>query len=178
MELAEEQIRGIIARVGAYMQRERERHFGSGIPLNEVQRGPLKSYFSAKLLDAVRVLVLEGARIDPAPFSDNAKALGFTGLPDFEHLASFTYVDVIVFPEKITPRTLFHGLVHAAQFSVLGLDRYVERYVRAFVKTGLWISIPLEEQAFKSEARFALSPPEMFSVEDEIRLFEEQGRYQ
>ena len=178
MQFAEEQILRIIARVGAYMQRERERHFGSGVPLNDEQRALLESYFSAKLLDAVRVLVLEGARIDPAPFSDAAKALGFTGLPDFEHLASFTYVDVIVFPEKITPRTLFHGLVHAAQFSVLGLDRYVDRYVRAFVKTGLWIAIPLEEQAFKCEARFAHSPPEVFSVEDEIRLFEQQGRYQ
>ena len=81
MQLAEEQVRRIIARVGAYLQRERERHFGSGVPLNDEQRALLESYFSAKLLDAVRVLVLEGARIDPAPFSDAAKALGFTGSP-------------------------------------------------------------------------------------------------
>lgn len=177
MELGEEKIRRIIARVGDYNRRERKRHFDSGVPLDEEQRALLTPYFSANLLDSVRVLVLKDTRIDRAPFSDDAKALGFTGLPDFEHLASFTYLDVIVFPEKIASRTLFHGLVHAAQFSVLGFDRYIDYYVRSFVKTGLWIAIPLEEQAFKCEARFALSPPKVFSVENEIRLFEQHGRY-
>jgi hypothetical protein len=32
-------------------------------------------------------------------------------------------------------------------------------------------------QAFKSEARFALMPPEMFSMEDEIKLRERERRY-
>jgi hypothetical protein len=32
-------------------------------------------------------------------------------------------------------------------------------------------------QAFKSEARFALTPPEMFSMEDEIKLRERERRY-
>lgn len=102
--------------------------------------------------------------------------MGFTGFLDFKHLASFTYIDVIVFHDEIAPRTLFHGLVHAAQFAMLGFDHYVERYIRAFVRTDLWIAIPLEEQAFKSEARFASSPPERFSVEEEIKLWEREGR--
>jgi len=171
-------MRRIIARVGAYYRREREHHFPSGIPLTEGQRRLVQDYFPSKLLASVRVLALQGARIGPPPFADEVKALGFTGFPDFKHLASFTYVDVIVFHEEIAPRTLFHGLVHVAQFTTLGFDQYIERYIRAFVRTGLWVAIPLEEQAFKSEARFALSPPEIFSVEDEIKLWEREGRYQ
>jgi len=34
--------------------------------------------------------------------------------PDFVHLASITYLDVIVFNDEIAVRMLFHGLVHAA----------------------------------------------------------------
>jgi hypothetical protein len=177
MELPEEKISQIVARVGAYFRREREQHFPAAIPLTETQRTLVQSYFAAKLLDSVRVVTLKDARIAPPPFADDVKALGFTGFPDFKHLASFTYLDVIVFHDQIAPRTLFHGLVHAAQVATLGFEHYIELYVRAFVKTGLWISIPLEEQAFKSEARFVLSPPEIFSVEDEINLWEQQGRY-
>jgi hypothetical protein len=177
MELPEEHIQQIVRRVGAYYRGERERHFPTGIPLAEEQRTLVESYFPSELLDKVRVVVLKGIRLDPAPFSENVKALGFKGFPDFKHLASFTYMDVIVFHEEIAPRTLFHGLVHAAQFAALGFDRYIELYVRGFLKTGLWLAIPLEEQAFKSEARFALTPPEVFSMEDEIKLWERERRY-
>ena len=81
--------------------------------------------------------------------------------PDFAHLASFTYIDVIVFNDQITSRPLFHGLVHVAQMAVLGLDRYVDLYVRRFVKHRSWIAIPLEAQAFQLDARFAMSPADL-----------------
>ncbi|HKV05705.1 MAG TPA: hypothetical protein VJO53_11435 [Candidatus Acidoferrales bacterium] len=177
MELPEEKIREIIVRVSAYFRREREHYLPSSIPLTQSQKELVQSYFSGALLDAVRLLTLKGARIGNPPFFDDVKALGFTSFPEFKHLSSFTYIDVIVFHEQIAPRTLFHGLVHAAQFALLGVDHYVDMYVRGFVKSGLWIAIPLEEHAFKSEARFALSRPEVFSMEAEIRLWELQGRY-
>ena len=97
--------------------------------------------------------------------------------PDFVHMASVTYVDVIVFHDRIEARPLFHGAVHAAQIAILGYERYIDLYVRAFVKNLSWMAIPLEEQAYKLDARFAEAPGDAFSVEEEIRQWERQGNH-
>ncbi len=97
--------------------------------------------------------------------------------PDFVHLASFTYTDVLVFHDEIAPRALFHALVHATQISVLGFERYVDLYVRGFLKLRSWLGIPLEEQAYKLEAQFAARSADIFSVEDEIKTSDAEGRY-
>jgi len=97
--------------------------------------------------------------------------------PDFVHLASITYLDVIVFNGGIAVRTLFHALVHAAQMAFLGLDRYADFYLRGFVKCRSWIAIPLEAQAYQLDTRFAMSPSTTFSVEEEIETWAEQGKY-
>ena len=44
----------------------------------------------------------------------------------------------------MSERALFHGLVHAVQFEVLGLERYAELFVRGFFRTRLHIMVPLE----------------------------------
>ena len=97
--------------------------------------------------------------------------------PDFVHLASVTYIDIIVFNDAILPRTLFHGLVHAQQMAALGLETYVGFYLRGFLKTRSWINIPLEAQAFQLEARFSMTPPEVFSVKEEIDLWARDNRF-
>ncbi len=87
-------------------------------------------------------------------------------------------MDIIVFHDEITLRTLFHGLVHATQMAFLGLDRYTDFYVRGFVKSRSWIAIPLEAQAYQLDTRFAMSRSATFSVEDEVKTWAEQGRYE
>jgi hypothetical protein len=59
----------------------------------------------------------------------------------------------------------------------LGFETYVGLYVRGFVKTRSWLHIPLETQAFKLEERFLITPPEQFSVEDEVSLWARENRY-
>jgi hypothetical protein len=59
----------------------------------------------------------------------------------------------------------------------IGLDTYVGLYVRGFLKTRSWLHIPLETQAFKLEERFQMSPPEGFSVEEEVKLWAGENRY-
>jgi len=68
-------------------------------------------------------------------------------------------------------------VVHAAQIEILGFERYVELYVRGFVKNLSWLAIPLEDQAYKLDARFAEAPREVFSVEEEIRTSAANGKY-
>jgi len=45
------------------------------------------------------------------------------------------------------------------------------------VKNLSWLQIPLEDQAYKLDARFAENPTEIFSVEEEIKACDEEGRY-
>jgi len=137
----------------------------------------MQDHFSKSLLDSVKTITLNGARIPPPPFYSEAMAISSGAFPDFVHLASVTYIDVIVFNDAIAPRTLFHGLVHAQQMASLGLETYVSFYLRGFLKTRSWITIPLEAQAFQLEACFSLTPPEVFSVEEEITRWTRDQRY-
>jgi hypothetical protein len=92
-------------------------------------------------------------------------------------MSSLTFIDVIVFNDKLSERALFHGLVHAVQFEVLGLERYVELFVRGFFRTKLHIMVPLEAQAFALDSQFARCPEQSFCVEEQVRLWANQDRY-
>jgi hypothetical protein len=175
--LSDESIRGAIDLVSSYLRGQREHYFDSGAPLSEHQKALMWPYFSSALLDQVRVVELNGERVPNPSFYAEARALGFVNLPEITHMHSLTFLDVVVFNEKITMRSLFHGLVHAVQFDVLGLERYTELFVRSFINTKLHFSVPLEAHAFSLESKFMGSSPLKFSVEDQVRLWVKQGRY-
>ena len=84
----------------------------------------------------------------PPEFYAAARAKGFDNLPEITHMDSLTFIDVVVFNEELTERSLFHALVHAVQFHVLGVERYTERFVRSFLKTRTHFTVPLEAHAF------------------------------
>jgi hypothetical protein len=177
-QFSEDRIAEMVAGVAAYFSGERKLYLPHSEPLAAEWRATLEPYFSWGLLDKLKIVVLRGARIPPPPFY--AEALAMTGgrFPDFVHMASVTYVDVIVFNERIESRALFHGTVHAAQIEVLGFEKYVDLYLRGFLRNLSWMAIPLEDQAYKLDARFAEAPKESFSVEEEIRQWLSQRKYE
>lgn len=177
-QIFEARVAEMVAGITKYFREERTLYLRASEPLAANWKTAVQSHFPISLLDTVRTVALEGARIPPPPFYAEAVALSGGGFPDFVHLASVTYVDIIVFNGAIAPRTLFHGLVHAQQVASLGLEQYVQFYARGFLKTRSWITIPLEAQAFNLEARFMTTPPELFSVEEEVRLWAGQGLYE
>ena len=176
-ELSEERVAEMISGVAAYLRQERKIYFRASEPLSLDWRAAVGPFFSKALLESVRTVVLKGVRIPPPPFYSEAIAMSSGNFPDFVHLASVTYLDIIVFHEEIALRTLFHGMVHAAQMAFLGLDRYTDLYVRGFLKSRSWIAIPLEAQAYQLDTRFAMSAAAVFSVEDEVKSWAEQGQY-
>lgn len=177
LQFPEERVAAMVAKILAYFRQERNQYLRATQPLAPVWKSALQEYFSKPLLDSVKTITLDGARIPPPPFYSEAIALSSGGFPDFVHLASVTYVDVIVFNDAILPRTLFHGLVHAQQMASLGLETYVDFYLRGFLTTRSWVNIPLEVQAFQLEARFSMTPPEVFSVEEEINRWTREERF-
>ena len=176
-DLSEEKVREGIDRLSSYLRQQREHYSTSAVPLSEQHKILMGRYFSASLLDRVRVVELEGQRLPNPPFYEEAKTL-IANLPDLTHLASLTFLDVVVFNERLTERSLFHALVHAVQFDVLGLTRYAELWVRGFVDTKFHFSVPLEAHAFSLESKFVRLGPENFSVEEQVQLWLQQGRYE
>jgi hypothetical protein len=175
--LTEEQIRDAVRRVASYFSDRREHYLASAAPLTNYRKALMWPFFSSALLDRVRIVELDGKRVPNPPFYEEAKASGFVNLPEFTHMHSLTFLDVVVFNEKLTDRSLFHGLVHAVQFENLGVERYADLFVRSFVNTKLHFSVPLESHAFALESKFAATPAHKFSVEDQVRLWAKQARY-
>src|ERR1700674_2978868 len=175
--LNDRQILKAVEYVSSYLREQRERYLPSGVSLSEQHQVVMRPYFSAELLDQVKVVELHGARLPTPPFYAEAKALGFVSLPEITHMNSLTFLDVLVFNEGLTQRSLFHALVHAVQFQVLGLERYTELFVYSFVNTRFHFRVPLEAHAFFLESKFARPAAERFSVEDQVRLWVKQNRY-
>jgi hypothetical protein len=166
-----------VKRVADYLWSQREAYFPRAIPMPDRQKKTLLPFFSSTILDKIRVVELDGGRLSPPPFYPEARALGIKNLPELTHMASLTFIDVIVFKDLIVERALFHGLVHAVQFHILGLERYTDLFVRAFLRTNVHFMVPLETHAFTMESKFAVSPEKPFSVEEQVRLWIREGRY-
>jgi hypothetical protein len=175
-KLSEKQALDAVYRISAYLRAQRDLYYQVGEPLRESQKATMQPFFSAFLLDRVRV-VEAGVRVPNPPFYAEAKALGFENLPELPHMASLTFLDVVVFNDQITERALFHGLVHAVQFQILGLERYSGLFVRAFIRTNAHVTVPLEAHAFALDSKFMENSTETFSVEEHVRRWVREGRY-
>jgi hypothetical protein len=176
-KLSEEQAAEISASIASYLREQRNRFLPSGTPLSAQRKAILQPYFSPALLGRTRIVELEGAGIPDPPFYAKAKELGFSNLPNFSQMESLTFLEVVVFNEKITDSALFHALVHAVQFQVLGLQRYADLMVRGFLRTNAHFTVPLEAHAFALESKFARNGSSGFSVEEQVRLWIREGRY-
>lgn len=175
--VSEAKVEDAIARVADFLHAQREHFRPDGLPMDKAQQQTMKPFFSASLLEQIRIVELDRERIPNPPFYAEAKAMGMKDLPDVSHMASLTFEDVLVFHGEISSRKLFHSLVHAVQFEVLGLERYSELFVRGFLRTRAYFNVPLEAHVFQLESEFAAHPARAFSVEERVRLWTNQGRY-
>jgi hypothetical protein len=160
-----------------YLRAQRDRYYPGAEPLSTDHKAMMRPFFSPGILERVRVVELRGDRVPNPPFYENARALGLTDLPQVKHMASLTFIDVIVFNDEMTDRALFHGLVHAVQFQILGVERYTRAFVSGFLRTNAHFTVPLEAQTFALESRFAQNPAAGFSVEEQVRLWVRENRY-
>jgi len=171
------QIAQAIECVSSYLRQQRNQYLPAGMPLGQPHRARMSPYFSSPLLDQVHIVELRGQRVSAPAFYAEARAQGFDNLPEVIHMDSLTFVDVLVFNETLTQRALFHALVHAVQFRILGLDRYTELFVESFMRTKAHFTVPLEAHAFALTSRFMRPSPEAFSVEDHVVRWIVDGRY-
>ncbi|HVH50338.1 MAG TPA: hypothetical protein VM781_01630 [Candidatus Bathyarchaeia archaeon] len=173
----EAEVQKAIAWFAEYLRCEREEYYPIGKPLRGKWRELMHGYFEPELLERVRILELVDQRIANPWFYPQARERGFHHLPDITHKAAVTFLDVVVFNEKVASRDLFHGLVHAAQAKVLGTAEFTQLFVRGFLRARSYFLAPMKAHAFALDARFAAHPGVRFSVEPEIRQWWQAGKY-
>jgi len=177
VKLDEQQLTEAIATVTRYMQNQREQYLSIGRPISRKFLSIMENFFSPTLLAEAKIVEMQGHRLASPRFCAKSEKLGYEKLLEFTHMSSMTFQDVLIFNAELTERSLFHALVHFAQIRVLGLNRYIELFVRAFLSTGWRFTVPLEAHAFELDSRFATHPSRFFRVEDEILLWAQKNRY-
>jgi hypothetical protein len=166
--LTELQISGAVAGFAKYLREQRELYYPQGRRLNDETKKDLRRFFPLALLEEVRIVALLGQRVENPNFYEKARDLGFTNLPDIAHRDSVTFLDALVFNERMTERNLFHALVHATQVRTLGIYLFADLFVRGFLRTKSYSMVPLKAQAFELDLRFAANKEASFAVEDEV----------
>lgn len=167
--LARSQVDRIIADVASFIREQRHLYARSAQPVGEADRVRLAIHFSAEMLDSTRLVRVRS--LSNPDFYSPLEQLGFTNLPQFRDMAAVTFVDVVVAQQEFTPSLLFHEMVHIVQYRQLGVDKFAELYVRGFLETGEYLSIPLERVAYHLEDMFRLRPDLPIEVEKQATSF-------
>ncbi len=177
--LSESQIEALIHQVAEYIESKRHKYRGKATILNTNQKAVMAPFFPEPLLTSTQLLVLTDERVTNPPFYGELVANGFelAMLPDFTKMAAITFLDTVVFHEPIQNRFLFHELVHVVQYAKLGLAQFAAKYVDGFLTGGSYEAIPLEQNAYDLDARFATAPADVFSVEDEVQEWIDWGLF-
>jgi len=176
-KLSPQQMAQVSDFVAQYIAAQRERFSPQAAPLSAAQRTAMAGFFLPRVLDAARVLVLDGIRVENPPFYPMLAGMGFSNLPDFSHMAAITFFDVVVSHVPFTDGLLFHELVHVEQYHQLGIARFSELYVRGFLSGGGYNGIPLEVNAYALGRHFEANPRRRFSVTDEVARWVRENRF-
>ena len=169
LPLTPAQTNEIIANVSTFVAEQRNTYASIAHPLKEAERAQLAAHFPAGILDRARLARVK--HLQNPPFYADLENMGFRNLPQFRQMAAVTFVDVIVSQQEFTPALIFHELVHVVQYQELGLDKFAELYVRGFLETGEYLSIPLERVAYHLEGLFRLRPDLKIDVEKQATSF-------
>jgi hypothetical protein len=166
-------LRFLVENGEAWVLSRREAHRAGGKALSPRDAERLGRYFEPEALARIRV-----CEVDQIPNPPFYAALEKEGLPvpfDFRQMEGITFVDTIVVaaPRLLRAHSislLFHECVHAAQYRILGTDRFIEAYVHGWANNGRdYFSIPLEQEAYALQGRFETALGRPFSVEEAIR---------
>ena len=169
--MSAELIDWLIVQGRKWVMEQRERHRPTAAPLQGLAREHLSRFFAPATLDLLRVGRV-GIIENPAFYSQ----LGAMPL-DFREMAGITFVDTVVVAtdrQVLTEQNLLsllgHELVHVVQYSLLGVDSFIERYVQGWVANGfVYPDIPFEQDAYGIQARIDSQPNIPFSVEEVVR---------
>ena len=80
-QLTPEQILQVSGLVAQYIAAQRDKLFPQAAPLTAAQRAAMAGFFQSQALDAARLLVLHGIRVEDPPFYPMLAGMGFSDVP-------------------------------------------------------------------------------------------------
>jgi hypothetical protein len=175
--LSAEQVAQVSRLVAQYIAAQRDEFSPQAAHLTAGHRAVMAGFLLPEALDAARVLVLPGIRVENPAFYPMLAGMGFSNLPDFSQMAATTFGDVVVTHVAFTDGLLFHELLHVEQYRQLGVPRFSELYVRGFLSGGGYDGIPLEANAYALGRQFEGNPRQRFSVADEVARWVREDRF-
>jgi hypothetical protein len=173
-------LRFVVQQGTGWVRHQRHKHRRNAVPLSDQEFKHLSRFFDTETLRSVRVahlLVLENPKLVGL-----LRLIGAGDTLDFSAASGVTYDDLILISQSRTDNNapmslLFHEMVHVAQYRVLGVRGFIERYVRGWADHGCaYLTIPLERDAYILQARYDTNPHGAFSVEDEVRRRLQENR--
>ncbi len=158
----------------AWVRSQQARYREAGSSLSNQERKALAPFFGASTLDDVRVCRVD--LIENPPFYEDLPQTERSNLIDFQGMDGITFVDTVLLArskvaEPAPISLIFHECVHVVQYQLLGVDDFVEQYVKGWVENRrIYKNIPLERIAYQLEERFKSTFKVPFFVEAEVRL--------
>lgn len=155
-----------------WVRSQRDLHRPDARELTIPEKTAFGGFFDASTLERARlkwVHVLQNP-----PFYPQLQTLGLPLIP-FASMSGITFDDSVllasrgVYRDPPNPGLLFHELVHVVQYEVLGIDTFIDRYIRGYFGRGFaYKQIPLEEHAYRLQELFEAAPAAGFSVRAEV----------
>jgi hypothetical protein len=163
-----------VARSWVRSQRKRYRQADNARRLAESEKRVLGSFFSSAILE--KAVIAEVSSIPNPGFYVWLKRFGIDLTLDLSQARGITFDDTILIRREGSEAIrdwyslLFHELVHVVQYEVLGLDVFIDRYIRAMVAADMnSLQNRFEIEAYALQGRFESDPNRAFSVEHEVR---------
>lgn len=128
-------------------------------------KNTFSTYFASEDLERVRLVVADPLPIAEPPLTNLVRRLGFR-FPKVAQVAGITFDDVIACRYEFDDALLFHELVHAVEYRLLGVREFARLYAAGFLATRSYEGIPLERAACDLAASFSCGLK--FSVEAEL----------
>lgn len=166
--LPDELIAQVSGLVADYISTQRNKYLHAANPLSIDQRAAMAGFFTPRLLDETRLLVLDEERVANPDFFPMLRRMGFDDLPDQSTMAAVTFDGCVVSHGPFTNGLLFHELVRVEQYWQLGVARFADLYLRGFLNGGGYFEIPLEQSAYSLGEQYIKYPSKHFSVADEV----------
>ncbi len=152
---------------------QREKYRAKAKDLRHEDKVVLENHFHARTLGNIRICHVD--QINNPHFYASFEKTGQPIPLDFRQMRGITFIDTIVIAgSKVTPGEwrplLFHECVHVCQFTILGVDEFINRYIDGWAGSGYdYASIPLEVDAYELQREYESSTLSPLSVEFEIK---------
>ena len=165
--MTEEQFKVVYPKISEWIGQTLFSHAAKArsVDLAGFKRLPL--YFSSKLLNATKFVVVDHVPIPPL------SAIGLHQFANFEKgdWDGMTYLDTffVRYPRASDENLYFHELIHVIQWRLLGPERFLATYADGYEKHGYKDS-PLEVMAYDAENAFVTATQPF----DARKLVEEQ----